>query len=554
MDKLPSEILHSIFIQLDLQERLTCLTVCTRWRNVLDKGALFYSFTITNNNQFRRFMRGFERLPDYASQVEEISLHGLSRFDFNNRSMFDTFLSVRMISAQRSFSELNQPFRYISDLVYSKPKLEYLSDIGDCTLLFRIISLNLASQLNTLNLDFENFQHCQNVVSQLKDLPILKRLYIGRARVKVLDLEMIHDNLSSIQNFALIDVSILASSMPSNITPATFIKNLKFKYPRYSDTETCVQTYRYMTKKYTNLSNIEYCDKVFRDDARNIFNPSQQKHIYLNGALDFLKMVGSKQSKLFLSHLPSDVDVFEAVDAGDSKLKTLFLIKCESKTTFQYLAQSKQSKYIEDLTIIDTRIDSTIPFESMSVLTKLSIGCVKRYSRPIHLGDCLAGCPPTLKTLILRKNVVLASSFPKKLESVEVLYLGVADIICNVGDIISECFPNLLDLTLHGKVTKGVHVALRNSHFRAADIQMGDPRGSKQFKYGFSFKPTNMAEANYYMCSYQKTSQVDFRTIKNLPLLSVECFVEKKTGISQRDIMSRTHSSARKVTCKFRLY
>jgi hypothetical protein len=63
MDRLAPEILHSVFIQLDLQERLICLTVCTRWWSVLDKGALFYSFTITSNNQFRRFMRGFERLP-----------------------------------------------------------------------------------------------------------------------------------------------------------------------------------------------------------------------------------------------------------------------------------------------------------------------------------------------------------------------------------------------------------------------------------------------------------------------------------------------------------
>jgi hypothetical protein len=102
MDKLPPEILYKIFIQVDLQERLTCLTVCTCWWNVLDKGALFYSFIITNNNQFRRFMRGFERLPGRATQVEEISIHGLTRFYFINKSMFDTLPSVRNISVQRS--------------------------------------------------------------------------------------------------------------------------------------------------------------------------------------------------------------------------------------------------------------------------------------------------------------------------------------------------------------------------------------------------------------------------------------------------------------------
>jgi hypothetical protein len=232
--------------------------------------------------------------------------------------MFDTFPSVCNISAQGSSSVPKQAFRYINDLVYPKPKLEHLSDIGDCTLLFRIISLNLASQLNTLNLNFKDDQSCQNVVSQLKDLPVLKRLYIARARIKVLDLEKIHKNVPSIRNFALIDASILASSMPSDIVPATFITNLKFKYPHYADAETCLQTYQYLTKKYNNLINIEYCDAAFRDVAHQRFDPSQQRHIYFNGVLDFLKMVGSKQRKLFLNDLPDDVDIFQALDVGDA--------------------------------------------------------------------------------------------------------------------------------------------------------------------------------------------------------------------------------------------
>jgi hypothetical protein len=81
MDKLPPEVLHNIIIQLDLQHRLTYLTVCRRWWNVLDNGALFYSFSIIGDNYFNTIMDAFEQLPARATQVEEIYILYVTPFE-----------------------------------------------------------------------------------------------------------------------------------------------------------------------------------------------------------------------------------------------------------------------------------------------------------------------------------------------------------------------------------------------------------------------------------------------------------------------------------------
>jgi hypothetical protein len=122
-----------------------------------------------------------------------------------------------------------------------------------------------------------------------------------------------------------------------------------------------------MIKKYTIVNKIEYCDS-----ALNCFDKFQQKYVYLNGVLNFLKMIGSKQSRLFLYGLPNDVDAFEALDSGQSQIKELNLTVCANKTIFQCLARSKQSEYVESLCIVDTLVDFIHPLKSMSALTSLS--------------------------------------------------------------------------------------------------------------------------------------------------------------------------------------
>jgi hypothetical protein len=71
MDTLTSEILHNIFIHLELKHRLVCTLVCRRWWHILDKVSLFYCIEIIQrNNTFKKCIHQFEQRPHRAAQVE----------------------------------------------------------------------------------------------------------------------------------------------------------------------------------------------------------------------------------------------------------------------------------------------------------------------------------------------------------------------------------------------------------------------------------------------------------------------------------------------------
>jgi hypothetical protein len=76
MDKLPAELLHKIFIELKLEQRLKCLTVCRSWWRVLDRYSLFYDLLLEegDDNGLNTFMDTLKHLPNRAAQVEKIQL------------------------------------------------------------------------------------------------------------------------------------------------------------------------------------------------------------------------------------------------------------------------------------------------------------------------------------------------------------------------------------------------------------------------------------------------------------------------------------------------
>lgn len=265
-------------------------------------------------------------------------------------------------------------------------------------------------------------------------------------------------------------------------------------------------------------------------------------------------MVGTVKNILALKDLPVDINAFEVLDRSNYEIQTLSLMNCKNTDVFQYLADSELSQHIESLYITGTKINSILPFENMAALTKLSINCFKAATKPLHFVHCLTQCPPGLQTLILREKVVLPASFTRQLNFVQELYLDIVDVTSNVGDLISHCFPNLTNLTLCGMVTEDVHVAFRNSNFNVVHIQMNDPQGRMNFKFGFSFKPANETEPEYYSCSYQRKSVSNPQAIQNMHLLSIECFIQERTGMMQLDRELVPQAAAEKAMCKLRLF
>jgi hypothetical protein len=230
MDKLPVELLHKIFIQLDLQQKLACLTVCRSWWRVLDKYRLFNSIVLQkSDDQLNRFMDMFKRLPERAAQVEEltISLHKDTRF--NRRELLHLFPNARKMEVDHYSGEwrLLDHFTQDMDLTHSNSKVEFLSDVYHCELVSQMVYSRLGSRLKALCLKDMYLQDTSTILSQLKDLPVLKTLTLESAILVIDELELLHKNVPSIQELTL-DLLLLYGSMPSEVVPASSIMKLKF--------------------------------------------------------------------------------------------------------------------------------------------------------------------------------------------------------------------------------------------------------------------------------------------------------------------------------------
>jgi hypothetical protein len=112
---------------------------------------------------------------------------------------------------------------------------------------------------------------------------MLKKLRLFGPHIKIHEIEYIHCNIPSIQDFSLIHGIHLDGSMSYNVLPATCITNFEFKAMRHADVETCAQMYRYMIKKYTNINKMEHYDGGLR-----YYNTGQRRYVYFNWILSIL--------------------------------------------------------------------------------------------------------------------------------------------------------------------------------------------------------------------------------------------------------------------------
>jgi Leucine-rich repeat (LRR) protein len=528
MNELPAEILHDIFFCLELKERLECLRVCRRWWKALDSYNLFYSFIIRRDEQFNRVMDAFARLPDYAAQVEELSIYEISKSSLDERNLLKTFPNARAILVNRcQYSKVlsSRHLKTHNGVVHSKSKLEYLCDKNYGTLATQMLSLSLGDRLETLELDLVYMEDSLNIFSQLKDLPVLKKLCLSHPHIKIHEIEDIHCNIPSIQDFSLNNGTHLAGSMPSNVLPATCITNFEFTPMKHSDEETCAQLYQYMAKKYTNINKTEYCD-----DWLTCCDASERRYVYFNGILDFLKRIGRPaQNRLVLHALQDDVNAFEALDAGDSQIEELVLSDCESETVLEYLGMSKQSESIKILDITDTKIKNIQPIKVMSALTSLRIGRQDTHDKRIDLAEWLSDCPTTLKRLVVERAKFFVLPFNQQLESIGYLEIGLVEINTNMGNIISNCLPNLADLKLHGRLECDVHMTFKNPHLQKAEFLFFTKIEEMSTRHGFSFKCPTMTVPQYYEIYLSGVKQAEHEDIKGLPLLSVESLAVKES-------------------------
>jgi hypothetical protein len=129
----------------------------------------------------------------------------------------------------------------------------------------------LGGQLETLVLDFRGVSGKPALISQLKNLPVLKKLTLESAKTSLHDFEKIHKNVPSIQDLKLHFLRLTTGNLPANIKAATSITKFDLRAGKFDTAKMHTQFYKYMAFKYAD-------EKLKNRDE------SDRKYIYLNGA------------------------------------------------------------------------------------------------------------------------------------------------------------------------------------------------------------------------------------------------------------------------------
>jgi hypothetical protein len=308
MNHLPVEILHKIFIHLELKQRITCTLVCSTWWGVLDTYSLLHSLSI-KDVQFPKFMEMIQQSPHRAEQVEKLRYFTCMGTGVSRRRLGYIFPSARVIEIvlHTIYSASDTFYPTTVGIAHSNSKVESLSDVLECDLVLQMIASNLCSRLETLKL--HDVYNSSYVLLKLKNLPVLKTLKLSSVYISPRELEIIHENIPTIQDFSIHNPTLMSTGMIFDIAPNTSIATFGFHISGCQVLRAHIQFYQYMAKKYINVVDIQCVDESVSNHFVN-----ERQNLYLNGILEFLELRGvSHDGKCSLQKVPDMLNTGGAI-------------------------------------------------------------------------------------------------------------------------------------------------------------------------------------------------------------------------------------------------
>jgi hypothetical protein len=519
MEKLPLEILQNTFTLLSLNDRTVCLRVCRHWWSVLDKYCLFYNVVINKSNKFTQFMDLMERSPRHAAQVEMLNISWHPPTSFNKRVICTMFPNARILDlGWCEYTYFEEPL-VVSN---SNSKIQSISDNGHCELLSQILFSNLGACLKSICLYFnDDTSNSRAIVSQLKNLPVLKSLKMQRLAMEIKDLEELHNNLPTVQEFVVEYLHVLASAIPENIVPLAQIQSFQMHVKNVDNVETHIALYKYIAKKYIHAAKSSVFNSIL---SRLPFN--DQKNVYENGVVDYWKCIGQKKTELNIFEVPDGINIFKAFDNIDSPFEEFNIFSCGNDLFFDHLAQSNQAKYLKRLHLESTVIKSPDILKNMSALTTLMLFTSFVYhSEPINFTNYLNACPPTVMEFIVVWPSLIITPFRTRMSTIQKLDITCENLTKPLAETITSCFPSLVELTLDGEVPESINITLHQSSLQKVTIGKGDGC------HGLTFKSTSQTEPQHYICKDKHVVHTTSGDIILLPNLTITSFTDKKFDI-----------------------
>jgi hypothetical protein len=510
MDRVPNELLNTVFIQLNLQERLICMLVCRKWWLLIDKYSLLYNVKIVGNvDCFNRFMTMIDRAPHRAAQVEELVLKKCVGVDFDQRTLCDTFHNARIIKLTHNSADLEKFTHFDKHIamIHVKSKIEFLSDSLYCPLISQLLVFNLCGALHTLELVFPNDDkdaQGQTIVVQMTNLPVLKSLGLKHLSIRIEQLEVLHQNVPSIQNFTLEYVDILESRSPCGITPVDSMTSFDIHVSMVTNLETHIQWFKYMKRKYTNLTSTRYMD-----ESLDLYDWNTMSRFFSEEILGFLQLIGPTSTAVHVTSLPRDINVFKTLDEAKSRARVLVFTKCESQTLLEDLSRSNQSRYVKRLCFFKTIVNSPCLLQDMPELTSITLLCLEHVDFLAYVN----AFPATVKEFSVTCQTLKVDGSNARCNSIEALLINCDNSIPEFGIILSECFPKLVELKLICPLSTHLHIIPLDDQ----PLEEVVLRTKRYSPHGFVF--VHLDQVKYYLCD-DKTTLVTRKDIEDLPWLT----------------------------------
>jgi hypothetical protein len=403
----------------------------------------------------------------------------------------------------RYFDGGNPQKDYISNkfhFIYPTSKLERIADIGECELTCQLAASNLCNRLKSLELDFSDSPGSMSniVIPRLKNMPVLENLYITNTKIKLAELEIIHSNLPLLKTLELKEIDIIDDDLPRDIKPATSIASLNLRIEKTPELHTHIQFYQYMAKKYPSVTTFLHHDHVMNNQS-----PDYLIQLYKRGIFPFLQNIKTHRNNYYFDNYCNGLDAFKKFDEFGWRLKYLYIKSFIDDTIFlEELAQSEQSKYIEELALEEILPEPMNMLINMEALTTLSIDYNFSYmnhnveeKQIIHFNQLLEACPPTLSTLSISGVDFVLTESTTRLTSIKHLKLTLVDLTPELARFIETSFPHLSTLYLHCNISNNVTISLPNHNLEIVCILI---EYDQHWSNNFSLRTTCDDKLEYY--------------------------------------------------------
>jgi hypothetical protein len=451
------------------------MLVCRFWYDTLDRRSLLHTVT-TTTSQFVKLKEILERFSYRGSQVEYLTMDLTPSLSFDKRIICNLFPNLREIHFKESKFRFTRTTHLSSPFQFTLPsllKLEKLSDCAECELARELAMSDLCSNLKSLYLSFPD-PLSGDILSQLKNMPVLEILTLGGFQLKLMDLEMVHCNIPSIKSLCLINAIIDSGEFPNDIIPATLITTLDLSLSAVDDLHTHIELYKYLAKKYSSVSKPTFEDNALLDVDVDV---GYARDVYNKGIIPCYQKIGSKIDTFSFDSYCDGLDAFRKFDLYGIKLTQLKLeALTRNKPLFiEELVQSQQSKYIQKLILINIIPAPLEMMINMEMLTSLKIDFQSMYN-PINFSQLIDACSAALTDLTIENADLTFNKSTSNITSIQNMNLTNID-IHSPTTITGKSFPKLSVFYLSGVISCHLTISLPDHHLKKVNIEIECPQG-----------------------------------------------------------------------------